>query len=200
MQTRQPDDRLDRGTWRVLAPQRTVEQRPVDVFLQGQIRTPAEARADRIRVIAGRAGEGQYFAGIRVNGHDGTASAGQCVAGRELGIQIDGQDHVLARQRTHALEDPHLAAMCVDDHVLMPGGAMQLGLEAALRCALAHMRGAGIFNADRVRACRRRSGCPHSRAHVRPPRPTGSCVPVGREPRGRESAGGVRRKPPVLRR
>src|SRR5438034_979383 len=148
------DHRLHGRARRIGSAQRAVEQRAVDVVLQGAVLARGNAAAEYGRIEARQADERDHVAVVRIERHDRTAMPGERGFRGALHLEVDRQQQILTGSRrpgaqvgdegTLAL---HRASLRVDENLAKAVGAMQLTLVGTLDAELAHEGGAGVGRA-----------------------------------------------------
>src|SRR5690606_40424779 len=132
----QPGDRfryLPRRTRRIAPLYRAVKERPLFVLPIGSDLFSAFARFaalhKNIRVKGRQRRHREYFAVVRVERNDGSAlrrRRAKFLFGRDLHVQVDGRDKVLARLRFDAVDLALDAAAAIDDHLSIAGFAAKI--------------------------------------------------------------------------
>ena len=134
------DGDLEGGPRRVEPLDGPVEQRAQPVGGERRVAGPVDAGRERVRIVGGKAGEGEDLAVVRIE-HDGGAGVAERperLLRRLLQVVVDREPHAAAGRRRHLLERADLAAEAVDDHPLGAVLAHQQVVVAALEARLPH--------------------------------------------------------------
>ncbi len=129
---------LDRRAGRVGAAQRAVDERLVDIVLQGVELLGREAARERVGIESRRAGEGDDVARVRIDGDGRAAFARQSLLCGPLHAHVDAEDQIRAgdglayiqfgRKGPLAFDRP---AGRIDQHFAVSRGSVQQALVGA---------------------------------------------------------------------
>ena len=129
---------------RVGAAQCTVKQRPVGRLVEHLPVFLVYAFDKQIGVKRGLADKGQHVAVFRVQGHQRTTALAKHLLHQVLQLDVDGQNHRIARRGLAAGEPAHRPPARRGLDMLHAGDAMQLALKALLHAEFADVLGAAV--------------------------------------------------------
>ena len=131
--------------WRVGAAQCPVEQWLVDRLVEHLPIFDINAVYEQVGVEGGLAHEGEHLTIVGVQCHKGAAPVAEQIFHHFLELNVDGQDHVLARYGWAAGEAACGSPPGRSLHLVDPRDAMELALIALLNTQLANVFGAPVI-------------------------------------------------------
>ena len=141
----QSHEGLVSGTGRISPPQRTVEQRLVDGFVQRLPVFLVNAVHKQIAIKRGLAHHGQHLPIAWVNGYQRASALAKQIFHHFLQTDVDRQHHVTPRHGRLAGQTAHDLAAGGDLHLLTARCAMQHRFVTLLDTQLADMGGAAVI-------------------------------------------------------